>query len=251
MPQVTRTVRAVAHVHSEWSDDAAWPLTRIAAAFARRRYSVVLLSEHSRGFSGAKWHEYMAACTEASTTQVTLVPGIEYGDADNVVHIPVWGNVPFFGEAPDIQDLLATSTEAGGTAVLAHPWRREAWRRIDPQWGTYLTAVEVWNRKYDGVTPNHDSFALADNLQVQPFVSLDFHTRRQFFPLSLAIGLTTRDGAENSGAITPDEVYTALRATRFAPYALGVPLAKFRSGAPRAALRGLEVGRRAVARLAR
>ena len=67
----------------------------------------VLMSEHSRGFSSAKWLEYVDACDEAGSERVTLVPGIEYGDEDDIVHIPVWGRVPFFGEAPHIGALLA------------------------------------------------------------------------------------------------------------------------------------------------
>ena len=45
------TARAVAHVHSQWSYDASWSLSRIAAVFSRMHYSVVLMSEHSRGFT--------------------------------------------------------------------------------------------------------------------------------------------------------------------------------------------------------
>ena len=108
-----QAVKAVAHVHSEWSDDATWPLSRIATTFSRRGCHVVLMSEHSRGFTAAKWDDYRQACADASTDRVRLVPGIEYGDEDNVVHIPVWGDVPFFGDPPDIGDLLKQATAAG------------------------------------------------------------------------------------------------------------------------------------------
>jgi hypothetical protein len=187
MPAAVRTVRAAAHVHSAWSDDASWPLSRIAAAFARLRYSVVLMAEHSRGFSAAKWQEYTEACREQSNERVTLVPGIEYGDEDDVVHIPVWGRVPFLGEAPCITTLLGEVTEAGGTAVWAHPWRRDAWQRFDPSWRQHLAGVEVWNRKYDGIAPSRRSVELSHRHETRPFVALDFHTRRQLFPLSLAL----------------------------------------------------------------
>jgi hypothetical protein len=219
-------------------------------AFARRGCSVVLMSEHSRGFSAAKWQEYVEACAKASTAQVTLVPGIEYGDSDNVVHIPVWGTVPFFGSAPGIGELLTEATEAGGTAVLAHPWRRDAWRRVEPQWRQYLTGVEVWNRKYDGVAPNPHAFELSDQWQVSPFAALDFHTRRQFFPLSLALELIESAGAA-PGPVSVDNVYAALASERFAPHALGIPLSRLRSGLPAAALRTLEAGRRTAARMVR
>jgi hypothetical protein len=250
-------VRAAAHVHSEWSDDASWPLSRIATTFGRWRYSVVLMSEHSRGFTPAKWQEYIAACELASTPHVALIPGIEYGDADDVVHIPVWGQVPFFGEAPRIGRLLADMSEAGGTAVWAHPWRRDAWRRFDPAWRQHLTAVEVWNRKYDGIAPNGDAVELSREWQLNPFVSLDFHTRRQLFPLSLALRLERDADAahprirDTLTGILPDDVYRALRDGHIAPRALGLPLNRLTTGLPAAALRTAEAGRRIAARMVR
>lgn len=249
----TRKVRAAAHIHSEWSNDASWPLSRIAATFGRCRYGVVLMSEHSVGFSQAKWQEYVEACAAASTERVTLVPGIEYGDDDDVVHIPVWGQVPFFGEAPRISALLAKVSEAGGTAVWAHPWRRDAWRRFDPSWRQHLTAIEVWNRKYDGIAPNHRSVELSRRQDARAFVSLDFHTGRQLFPLSLALRLddsqSEDDRREPDPAISPEDVFSALEAGRFSPRAFGMPLEPLTAGWPAATLRTLESGRRLAARL--
>jgi hypothetical protein len=252
-----RLARAAAHVHSAWSDDGTWPLGRVAATFGRLGFRVVLMSEHSRGFSAAKWQEYVQACAAASTARVTLVPGIEYGDDEDVVHIPVWGRVPFFGEAPGITALLGDVTATGATAVWAHPWRRDAWRRFDPSWRQHLSGIEVWNRKYDGIAPNRRSVELSRQHGARPFVALDFHTRRQLFPLSLAVGVErAADGAaaDEPGAprrpVTPDEVYAALAAGRVRARAFGLPLAPMTGGLPAAALRALESGRRMAARLA-
>jgi hypothetical protein len=242
VPAKARTVRAAAHVHSAWSDDASWPLSRIAATFARLHYPIVLMSEHSRGFSAAKWRAYIEACEEQSNERVTLVPGIEYGDEDDVVHIPVWGRVPFFGEAPGTATLLAAVAEAGGAAVWAHPWRRDAWRRFDPTWSQRLAAVEVWNRKYDGIAPNPHSVELSRRHGTRPLVALDFHTRRQLFPLSLALQV-------ERGTRPVDGVYAALTAGHFSPRAFGLPLAPLTAGIPAAVLRMLESCRRAVAGL--
>jgi hypothetical protein len=211
------------------------------------------MSEHSRGFSAAKWHEYVEACQAASTSRVTLVPGIEYGDADDVVHIPVWGQVPFFGEAPPVSALLADVTEAGGTAVWAHPWRKDAWRRFDPSWSQHLGAIEVWNRKYDGIAPNRRSVDLSRREGTRPFVALDFHNRRQLFPLSLALRLDDSAGSAGTGpapaGVTADSVYAALQAGQFAPRAFGLAVEWLSAGLPAATLRALESGRRTVARL--
>jgi hypothetical protein len=243
-----RVVKATAHVHSEWSDDGSWPLSRIAATFARRGCQVVLMSEHSRGFTAAKWDDYQQACADASTDRVILVPGIEYGDLDDVVHIPVWGQVPFFGDAPPIGDLLKQAAEAGGTAVWAHPWRRAAWQRCDPAWWDYLGAVEVWNRKYDGIAPNRDCVTLARQHDAAQFVALDFHTRRQLFPLTRGLSVPAPAGA---GPGLPDraEVYRALGDGGFAARAFGIGIGQLTAGPAAPALRMLERARRAAARL--
>jgi hypothetical protein len=208
---------AAPHVHSAWSDDASWSLRDIAAAFGKRGYRVVLLSEHSRAFAEADLESYHAACAEASTPEVLLVPGIEYNDPQNLVHITVWGDVPFFGQTPQIAELLAKVSAEGGVSVLAHPWRRDAWREYDPSWTPHLTAIEVWNRKYDGLAPNRRALAMARQAGVAPFVSLDFHTSRQFFPLGMALRI------EDGVPLSKHSVYDALRHGAFEPRALGRP----------------------------
>jgi hypothetical protein len=227
-------------VHSEWSDDASWTLPEIASTFARLRYDAVLMSEHSRGFTSAKWQEYIAACRQASNERLLLVPGIEYGDQDDVVHVPVWGTVPFFGDALPTSRLLREVDDAAGIAIWAHPWRRNAWDRFEPSWLEYLTAVEVWNRKYDGIAPSRAALRFARQEGIRATVALDFHTRRQLFPLSVRLDLD----------VGPSEkvIYAALTAGNFAPRALGLPLGLMASGPGGAALQGLEFARRTVAR---
>jgi hypothetical protein len=200
----------------------------------------VLMSEHSRGFSAAKWLEYADACQAASTDKVLLVPGIEYGDGDDVVHIPVWGRVPFFGEAQPIGRLLPDVSAAGGVAMWAHPWRRNAWRRFEPSWLDHLAAVEVWNRKYDGIAPSRAALALARREGMRAAVALDFHTRRQLFPLALRL--------EVDGKATVPSVYAALSSGRFAPRAFGLPLEPLVRGPGGMALHGLEKARRTARR---
>jgi hypothetical protein len=236
-------VKAIAHIHSEWSDDASWPLSRIAQIFARRRYNVVLMCEHSRGFSAGKWIEYQHACQEASTPNVLLVPGIEYGDEEDIVHIPVWGSSEYLGDAQPTRHLLKRAAEAGGTAVWAHPWRRDAWQRFEPSWLDHLKAVEVWNRKYDGIAPSRAAQELSRREQLREFVALDFHTRRQLFPLSLAL--------EIDGSATNSAVHAALARGRFTPRVFGLPLDRLTRGPGGGALRGLELMRRAAAKTLR
>ncbi len=229
---------AAPHVHSVWSDDASWSLADIADAFGKRGYRVVLLSEHSRAFAEADLGAYVQACAQASTPEVLLVPGIEYNDPENLVHITVWGDVPFFGHTPQISDLLPKVSGEGGVGVLAHPWRRDAWKRFEPEWAKHLTAVEVWNRKYDGLAPNRRALALARQSGLAPFASLDFHTSRQFFPLGMELLL------DDSAPLSPQSVYQALRNRAFEPRAFRRSARAFAGGPALLALEAVEHTRR-------
>lgn len=233
------TVRVAAHVHSSWSYDAEWSLADIALAFQRRRYDVVLMSEHDRGFDQRRWTEYQKACVAASADDIILVPGIEYEDADNVVHTPVWGeNVPFLGSGRPTLELLRLARAEGAVTVLAHPWRRNAISRYQPEWAPLLSAVEIWNRKYDGVAPHRDTAKFANRQGFAPFVSLDFHTRRQFFPLAMSISLPDRP--------SPVSLIEAIRGGRCRAEFLGLSALRFTGGFEGATLRALEAARRGV-----
>ena len=207
---MSKVLRVAAHVHSDWSDDAGWSLDAIARSFRRRRYDVALMCEHSRGWTERRYDEYIEACAAAGRRGLLLVPGIEYEDSDNVVHVAVWGQVPFFGPTPDIGELLGKVAAADGISVLAHPWRRDAWRRFDRNWAHRLTAMEIWTRKYDGWAPNRFAVEMARRERLREFVSLDFHTRRQLFPLAMALRV---DGCDAD----PDPMprYSARRAGAF------------------------------------
>jgi predicted metal-dependent phosphoesterase TrpH len=233
------TVRMAAHVHSSWSHDAEWSLEDIAHAFRRRRYDVVLMSEHDGGFDQQRWEEYQKACVAVSTDDILLIPGIEYEDADNVVHTPVWGeNVPFFGSGRPTLELLQLAQTEGAVAVLAHPWRRNAISRYRPEWAPLLSAVEIWNRKYDGVAPRREIKKFADLEGCAPFVSLDFHTRRQFFPLAMSVSLAER----------PSQVslIEAIRRGHCRAEFMGLSALRFTGGLEGATLRALETVRRGV-----
>jgi predicted metal-dependent phosphoesterase TrpH len=232
-------IRAAAHVHSDWSYDASWPLPDLARAFARRGYDVVLMAEHDRGFDSARWEAYKRACADASGAKITLVPGMEYEDADNVVHVPVWGEgMPYLGHGRPTGEILSAARDGGAVAVLAHPWRRDAVQRFDSEWAPFLAAVEIWNRHYDGVAPNPAGRRFAKQHGLSPFVSLDFHSRRQFFPLAMEL--------EVDGSVSPASVYEALRAGRFRPAALRVSALRFTNGLPGTTMRGLERTRRVL-----
>lgn len=194
-------LRVATHVHSDWSYDGSWSLPSLARAFRRRGYGTVLMCEHDRGFSQARWENYQEACAEASIEGLLLVPGIEYADSDNVVHSPAWGDIPFLGAGRDPLALLADVSAAGGTAVLAHPTRRAAFRRLDADCYRHYSAIETWNRKYDGLAPSAEARALALEHGRPGLASLDFHRRKQFAPLAVMLdvrGPVTRTTVQES-----------------------------------------------------
>jgi hypothetical protein len=202
-----------------------------------------MMTEHDRGFTGERLGEFRAACVKASSNDFLVVPGIEYSDADNRVHVLVWGPVPFLGEALPTSDMLESVRVANGVAVLAHPSRKKAWEKFEPYWAGRLLGIEVWNRKYDGWAPSLTSPALLDKSSAIPFVGLDFHTQRQSFPLSMALDI--------QDYVTEDSVLDCLRARRCSPRAFGAPLDRnlFRAALP--ALKVAERSRRTAASIAR
>jgi hypothetical protein len=230
---------ATSHVHSKWSYDGSWTLEALSAKFARRGSRVLMMTEHDRGFTAAKLVDYREACARASSDKILVVPGIEYSDAANLMHILVWGPVPFLGEALPTGEMLDGVRSAGGVAVLAHPSRRDAWKTFDVSWAERLLGIEAWNRKYDGWAPSKTAPELMSSAGTIPFVGLDFHTQRQSFPLAMAL--------EMEEPISEEAVLNCLRSRRCSPRAFGLPLDEkvVRGALP--ALSVAERGRRKVA----
>lgn len=241
-------VLAVCHVHSEWSYDGSWSLEALSAKFSRRGCRVLMMTEHDRGFSASRLDEYRRACAQASSGQILVVPGMEYSDAANRVHVLVWGDLPFLGEGLPTGEMLAAVKAANGVAVFAHPSRKNAWQCFEPQWADCLLGVEVWNRKYDGWAPSETSPALLHRAGAVPFVGLDFHTQRQSFPLAMALDIDALDGDTR---VAEDPVLDCLRLRRCSPHAFGSPLGQdlLRKALP--VLRLAERSRRTVTSIAR
>jgi hypothetical protein len=227
------------HVHSDWSYDGKWPLPALVPEFKRRGCRVLMMTEHDRGFSEARRQEHRAACAAASSADLLVVPGIEYSDAQNIVHVLVWGPVPFLGEGRTTSEVLKAVKAANGVAVLAHPARRQAWRSFDPAWTDELLGMEVWNRKADGWAPSRVAPPLMESTHLLPFVGVDFHDRNQMFPLAMELDL----GRE----VSEEAILDCLHGRRCRPTAFGRAIDEMTNGVPGAALRWGERGRRSAA----
>jgi hypothetical protein len=212
--------------------------------FARRGYDVVLMAEHDRGFDDTRWSAYRQACEDASTSNMLLVPGIEYSDPTNSVHVPVWGDIPFLGAGLETSALLELVRRAGGLAVLAHPGRRHVLDTLDPALLRGLIGLELWNRKYDGVAPNQAvAQLLSQRRELLPVVSLDFHTARQFHPLAMVV--------EVEGGPTEAGVCQALRTRRAHATAFRVSALRLTRWPAGPAMHRLEQTRKGAAKQAR
>lgn len=209
-------VFAACHVHSKWSYDGSWSLDALSARFSRRGYRLLMMTEHDRGFTADRLDDYREACSQASSNKILVIPGIEYSDAANGVHVLVWGPVRFLGEGLPTSDMLEAVKAANGLAVLAHPSRRDAWKSFEPRWADRLLGIELWNRKYDGWAPSQTAPALLRTANAIPFVGLDFHTQRQSFPLGMALDI--------HGDLSEETVLDSLRSRRCYAQAFRLPL---------------------------
>lgn len=180
-------VRAAVHVHSDWSYDGRLTLEEVSRLLADRGYDVVFMCEHDRGFDAQRKRAYDAACLDASAAGALLIPGIEYADGADRVHLPVWGVAEFLGEERETAEILDAVTSAGGVSVIAHPKRRDTWKTLRPEWLDQATGIEVWTRKWDGWAPNPWAVRQVATHGLLPVVSLDLHTAGQTFPLAMEL----------------------------------------------------------------
>lgn len=236
-------IRAVCHVHSDWSFDGKWPLEKLAAFFSRRRYQVILITEHDQGFDDFRFRQLREACRGASTADLLLLPGIEYSDPSNRIHLLVWGDIPFLGSGNEADKILDAVQERAGVAVFAHPSRKNAWELFKPEWKEKILGIECWNRKTDGWAPSRNAGPLLQMTRAVPFVGLDFHDARQIFPLTTVLQLDR--------PVSEEAVLSALRARRCHSEAFGLPLKCFVENSGAKVLHGAEFLRRRAALLLR
>jgi predicted metal-dependent phosphoesterase TrpH len=245
---LTKKLRVVLHAHSVWSYDGRWELNDIARLFGRIGVDAVMMTEHDTGFAPERFAEYCAACANASTASCRLVPGIEYSDPTNSVHILTWGLPRFLGAGRAVEATLEDVRAAGGVAVFAHPARRDAWRLLSEDLVPLLHGIEIWNRKNDGLAPGHEAVRLQAETGLPPTVGVDFHRWRNLYPIDHLFV----PPPEGVGSNPEQAVVAALRAGTLVPRAFGRPLvdatSRPRPGAFRIH-RGLETARRALRNL--
>ena len=188
--------------------------------------AAVMMSEHDTGFDPSRYQEFRKACDHASTEKCRIIPGIEYSCPNNDVHILTWGLTEFLTEHQPVLDTLKRVKERGGVAIFAHPARRAAWAQFDENWVPYLTGIELWNRKSDGISYCPEAWRLLEKHGIAATVGQDFHRLRHFYPLTMRADIA---------AATEDQLVKALRDGRMVPHVFGQPLLS-PTGTPRTGL---------------
>ena len=174
--------RILLHNHSTWSDGTL-SLTQIAQLGNHLGASAVAMSEHDFDFTPLKWDDYKEACRAEFTKECALIPGIEYSSPDDNIHIVTVGITRYLGARRDLLDTLSTVRAEGGASILAHPRRRDSFKLVTPELVKCIDAIEIWNRKADGLLPVRSYYRFAKANALAATVGMDLHTRRQIFPM--------------------------------------------------------------------
>ncbi|MEY2486522.1 MAG: hypothetical protein QOH39_2170 [Verrucomicrobiota bacterium] len=215
----------------------------IVRSFADRGYDAVLITEHDQGFDERRRMEHRDACRRASTERMLLVPGLEYSDHSNTIHLLVFGDVPFIGCGVQSEEVLNAAQQQGGVAIFAHPSRKNAWQLFNPAWNDKVVGIEAWNRKTDGWAPSKDAWSLLRMTGALPFVGMDFHDSRQFFPLTMLLDVES--------LIDETNIIDALKSKRCFSEAFGSSIMSFCDGPGIKTLHRIERLRRTAASMYR
>ncbi len=120
-------VKALSHVHSNWSYDGHLRLDELKEKFQRYGVKVLYMTEHDRTFDQEKWDSYKEACKKASSENFLFVPGIEYSCKNNRLHVLVWGDLPFFGSECLDEQLFR---KLSNYSLLVHRGRKASYGKI-------------------------------------------------------------------------------------------------------------------------
>lgn len=168
------------------------------------------MSEHDFDFTPQKWNDYIEACRLVSTKSCVLIPGIEYSSPDDDIHVVTVGARSYFGARRNLAETLAAVRAEGGASIFAHPRRRDCFGKITPELLHHIDAIEIWNRKVDGLLPVRSYFKFAKACSLAVTVGMDLHTRRQIFPMwNIVIA--------DTGPLDGNVVATALRDRTITP----------------------------------
>jgi hypothetical protein len=138
-----RTVRGIAHCHTDLSYDSSLPLAELCGVLRGEGFHFVALTEHDRGVTADRYRQYVAACRRVSDDDFVAIPGLEVL-CDAGVEIAGLGlTATVESGSPD--EVTARIRALGGYAIWVHPAKR------GPAPADHdCDAIEVLNGKVDG-----------------------------------------------------------------------------------------------------
>ena len=144
---MTRLVRAVMHVHTEWSHDGKDSLSEVADFAARERLRWVFLTDHAEDFDEIRFRDYVKASGSASTPMNTLIPGLEFRfEGYPGLHLLALGLRQWITPKTP-EDFCELAGNHAGLLVMAHPILTK-YRAPDTVLAG-IHAIEVWNAQYN------------------------------------------------------------------------------------------------------
>ena len=203
-------MRGVLHVHSVFSDGDSC-LERIVQTFKDAGMRFVAVSDHAEVFDEQRMHEYVARCSSLSSTDLLVIPGLEFALKGGTIHILGYG-IGKRVRASNMEQLVDGIHEEGGIAVLAHPPVGSI--NLIGAIKAKLDGIEIWNSRYDGtVAPRAESIQLLrrvrmSNLKAAAYCGMDLHKMGQVRkPVYIDV---------QAAGLERIEILNALRAGRFA-----------------------------------
>jgi hypothetical protein len=172
----------IVHVHSCYSHDGRDSLGSLAEFARVRGIGFVGLTDHAEDFSAARWLDYVAECTAASTEGVRLIPGLEFRFAGFPgLHLLAFGLTRWI-EPVTPDDFIRLARPVSRFTAVAHPIL--ARYEIPESVRAGIDAVEVWNAVYNTrYLPDPRSFRMLQEMQrsrpgIVCFAGLDQHDGR-------------------------------------------------------------------------
>lgn len=185
------------HIHSDYSHDGKDPLEQLVDRSVQRGIQFLGMSEHAEDLIPEVWTEYKSHCAALSTSQIAVIPGLEFRFAGlKGVHLLALGLRDWI--EPKTPDEFFEATKGNAIlTVLAHPVL--ARYKIPQVVYDRIDAIEVWNGNYNTRhLPDPRSMQIVQTLrQTRPelvaTVGLDQHDSSNDRELRLVLPAPTDD----------------------------------------------------------
>jgi hypothetical protein len=136
-------ITGIFHIHSVYSYDSEFSLSRIKEILIQRGYSFGIICDHQNDFDEQRYRELRNECAGLSDSTFCLIPGLEFEFGS--VHILGVGMSSYFNPR-DIAGCLDGIGSRSGLSVWAHP-SLEDLEKMNPYLHLF-NGVEVWSARY-------------------------------------------------------------------------------------------------------